>query len=256
MISSLDQPRHLDLGLSWRAIFAGLVVGLVTQFILTLLGVAVGLSALDVAGAGQNARGVGVGAGLWALLVPIASWFLGAYVAAYASGVYDRGMGVVHGVTSWGMGLFLVIFLLTSGVTGAVSGLFGVAGTVARTAAQSGLVSPQQAQQAQQLAQQGAQGAQRQLGQVSEQDAQKAADAAAKGAWGTFALAVLSLGAAALGGALGAGRVHRFLQRPTGTRERLVTERERPTTTERFVAERRDRDDYPQTPIITPPRTT
>lgn len=243
MISSLDQPRRLDIGLSWRAIFAGLIAGLVAQFVLTLLGVAIGLSALDVTGQNRNVGGVGLGAGIYAILVPIVAWFVGAYVAAYCSGVLDKGIGVIHGVTAWGAGLLFVVYLLSTGVTGLVSSVFGVAGQSAQALGQSGLVNRQDVQELQGAQQR----AQQQLGQLGAQDAQKAADTAATGAWASFFAAILSLGAAALGGAVGAGAIEKRLQHPSGPARGRVGDRA-------GVTERRD--DYPQSPIITPPRTT
>ena len=42
--------------ISWAAIFAGVVVGLVTQLLLTMLGAGIGLAALDVNSANNRRR--------------------------------------------------------------------------------------------------------------------------------------------------------------------------------------------------------
>jgi hypothetical protein len=206
---TVEPGRRLDIGVTWKAIFLGLVVGLVAQFVLTLLGVAIGLSALDVAGQGTNAKGVGLGAGLWALVVPILAWFLGAFAAAWASGVFSRAAGVLQGIATWGLGLVTVLFLIGSGVTGAISSSFGAIGQSAQAIGQSGVVKrgdvARGAEEMQQRAEQ-------KLGQLGPADAQAATEAAAKGAWVAFAAAVLSLGAAVLGGASGARRIARRIE--------------------------------------------
>lgn len=232
-MATLAEPvRRFDLGLSWRAIFVGLVVGLSAQFLLTLLGLAIGLSTIDITGSNTNAQGVGIGAAIWALVVPIISWFLGAYSASYASGVYNKNIGVLHGMTTWGLGLMCVLFLLGSGISNAVSATFGVIGTTAQTLSQSGLVKRSDLQQLQRGDVQ--QKAQQQLNQVNSQDAQRAARDAAKGAWAAFAAAILSFGAACLGGAAGS----RVLMGRFGD------------------VERRDRETPMRPPIIQTPRTT
>jgi hypothetical protein len=216
MAVEVEPVRRLELGLSWRAIFVGLVVGLATQFILTLLGVAIGLSVLDVAGPGSNAKGVGIGAGIWTLVVPIISWYLGAYSASYASGVYDRGVGVLHGITQWGLGLVLVLFVFSSGVSGLISKTFGAVGTTAQTLSQSGLVQRSDVKKLQNSGVQ--EQAQQKLSNLGPEDAQAAASGAAKGAWGAFVAAILSFAAACLGGAAGTRTLMHRSELPGGRR--------------------------------------
>lgn len=214
----------MELGISWRAIFLGLFVGLATQFLLTLLGLAIGLTALDVTGQG-NVGGLGIGAGIWAAVVPIISWFFAAYVAAYASGALHKASGVLHGLAVWAVGLIAVMWLFGMGLGGAISGALGFAGEGAQAVGQSGLVQRGEVQQQGQQLQQ-------QAGQLGAQDAQQAADVAAGGAWGLFAAALLSLGAALLGGALGTRTLeHRVVQREEHRRVPPTTPPLTPRTT-------------------------
>lgn len=195
MVPITETTRRLEIGISWRAIFLGLFVGLATQILLSLLGIAIGLTALDVTGQG-NAGGVGIGAGIWAALVPIISWFFAAYVAAYSSGALHRASGVLHGLAVWAVGLIFTVWLFGMGLGGVLSGAAGLVGQGSQAAAQSGLVQRGEVQQQQQQLQQ-------QVGQLGAQDAQQAADAAAGGAWGLFGAAFLSLLASLIGGAMG-----------------------------------------------------
>ena len=49
-----DSRTHLRNRVSWGAILAGVVAALVTQLLLNILGVCIGLSALDAANAADN----------------------------------------------------------------------------------------------------------------------------------------------------------------------------------------------------------
>jgi hypothetical protein len=208
---AVETVRRVDVGPSWRAIFAGVVLGFVTQFVLTLLGVAVGLSSLDVGAEGSNVRSVGLGTGIWTLLSAVVSWFVGAAFASYLSGGLVRVWGVLHGLTTWGVGLLIVLSLLGSGMAGALSSGFGLVGKSAELFGRSGPVQQQQAQQgARELGRQ----AQEKFERFGPEEAQQAAGTAAKGAWGALLTVVLSLVAAAAGGAFGASRLERRFEKP------------------------------------------
>ena len=58
---------------SWGAVFAGAVASLITQVILNMLGLGIGLSTVDPMGNGTpEASSLGIGAGLW--FVVSGSW--------------------------------------------------------------------------------------------------------------------------------------------------------------------------------------
>ena len=68
--------------ISWGAIFAGAIIVLATQLVLTLIGTAVGLATLNPA-TGQTPSGttLGIGAGIWLVISSLVSLFLGGYIA-------------------------------------------------------------------------------------------------------------------------------------------------------------------------------
>jgi hypothetical protein len=73
--------------ISWGAIFAGAIIALATQLVLTLIGTAVGLATLNPA-TGENPSGttLGIGAGVWLVISSLVSLFLGGYVAGRLGG--------------------------------------------------------------------------------------------------------------------------------------------------------------------------
>ena len=129
---------------SWGAIFAGVVVALVVQVLLTMLGVGIGVATLDP-GAGDNpaVSTFSVVTGVWYVLSGIIAAFAGGYIAARMSGKTVATTGALHGLTTWAFTTLLVLYLLSTAVGGIVGGAFngitsavgGLGQTVAQTAA-------------------------------------------------------------------------------------------------------------------------
>ncbi len=121
---------------SWSAIFAGVVMTLSAQLLLSLLGVAIGLGTIDPATADTpTASSLGMGAGLWWLASTIVSLVLGGYTAAWLAGIARRFDGMLHGLVTWGATLLLTFYLLTSAIGSTIGGAFTALGNVTGAAA-------------------------------------------------------------------------------------------------------------------------
>ncbi|MBD2255985.1 hypothetical protein [Pseudanabaena sp. FACHB-2040] len=108
----------------WGPIFAGLVVSIASQLVLTGLGAAVGLTTLANTGAPQsNAGEVGAAVGIWSIISLLISLFLGGWVTARACGPMNRKTALLNGAILWATTLAVSAWLLSSGVAGA----FGIA---------------------------------------------------------------------------------------------------------------------------------
>ncbi len=126
---------HTHRRISWAAIFAGVVLTIVIQLMLSLLGAGVGLSTVNVnAGSTPDASSLGVGAGVWWVASSCIALFLGGYVAAWLAGVEIRFDGFLHGVIAWSIASILTIYLLSSAVGSIVGGGFSALGSVASAA--------------------------------------------------------------------------------------------------------------------------
>jgi hypothetical protein len=112
---------------SWGAVFAGLVIATALQVVLTVLGAAIGLTALDGEDSG---RAFGVGAGIWALLVPLVTLFVGGMTAGRLANVRDRADGFMHGALVWGLSLLLATYLLGTGASRVLGGTLNLAGNL------------------------------------------------------------------------------------------------------------------------------
>jgi hypothetical protein len=111
------QPR-----LRWSAVFAGTVCGVGFWMLLQLLGLGIGLAAVDV-GDAESLRGVGVGTTVWSLVSPLIAMFFGGVLAGKLAQTYDRKVAAVHGLLMWAItsivGLCATIWIVAMIATGA-----------------------------------------------------------------------------------------------------------------------------------------
>lgn len=107
----------------WGPIFAGLVVALSTQLILSSLGTAIGLSGLSGSGSPRSDAGdVGSAIGFWSIISLFISLFIGGWITTRTCGPLNRGTALLNGAVLWATTLTIGTWLLASGITGA----FGV----------------------------------------------------------------------------------------------------------------------------------
>lgn len=123
--------------LSWGAIIAGVIVAIVSQIMLSLLALAIGLGAVEFTGPGSPFAEIGIGAGIWAVASALISLFLGGLAAGHLAGVIERFDGFLHGVLVWGVATVITVFAVSSGISTLVGGVFGVAGQTVSTAVMS-----------------------------------------------------------------------------------------------------------------------
>lgn len=132
----LDEPVHLDnTRVSWASIFAGLVVALGAWLLLTVLGLALGLSSADPNNPAVSLKSAGTITGIWSLIVPIVALMAGGLVAARTAGVVSRATGAIHGVVLWALVTLASIVLIGFVVRGVVRTAAGLGYDIAGAAA-------------------------------------------------------------------------------------------------------------------------
>jgi len=112
---------------SWGAVFAGLVVALVTQLTLNILGLGLGTGMLNFQD-NEPDRAIGIGAAVWVIATSLISLFLGGWTAGRLAGVPRGADSWLHGILTWSAYTLIVFSLLTTAVGGLISGLAGVLG--------------------------------------------------------------------------------------------------------------------------------
>jgi hypothetical protein len=154
----------------WSAIFAGWIVATGVATLMYVAGLAFGFSVFDPYNAAPSAKGVGIGTAIWIVLTWIVSSFLGGMFASWFDGNADQTVGTLHGVGVWGLAVTATVLFVTLSAT---------------HVSQSGAAA----------------------GAAGATDA--AAHYAAMAMWVVFLSILLALIAAAAGGWLGAGHIHR-----------------------------------------------
>lgn len=160
-------------------IIAGVLTAIAAMLILTVLGLAVGSSALEPRDIGEK---VGTAAATWGVISAIIAFFLGGWVAAKSAAVAGVPSGVLNGVMVGVAALVLVLWLASSGISGLV-GALGTNITDIINAAQNSGITATDVQQ--------------------EVDPKAAFNAVEDSAWWTLAGLVLPLIASAIGGWVG-----------------------------------------------------
>jgi hypothetical protein len=135
---------------SWGAIFAGVVMVLAIQLLLSMLGLGIGLSTISPAsGDTPNGSSLGIGAGIWWAVTYLVALFAGGYVAARLAAVVAPLDGALHGLLTWSFTLLVTFYLLSTAVGSVIGGTFSaVGGTLSAAGRTVKEAAPQVAQAA------------------------------------------------------------------------------------------------------------
>lgn len=102
--------------LNVSAIATGVVMGLANYILLMLLGLALGVSAIDFDESGSSIHRFSAFSLVWALASMLLALFVGSFFAAKTCGLRRKSDGITHGLIMWGVtGLF--ILLISVGVS-------------------------------------------------------------------------------------------------------------------------------------------
>jgi hypothetical protein len=126
------------LRVAWSSVWSGFLIAVGAFLLLTVLGLAIGISAADVTpGSDGNAKGLGFGAAVWSGVTLLIALFLGGLVATRTGMVYDRAVGMTEGVLVWVLSILALIYMAGSGIGMLSSGVFGALGGAVQGAAAS-----------------------------------------------------------------------------------------------------------------------
>jgi uncharacterized membrane protein YtjA (UPF0391 family) len=106
VVAATDLITPVGPRVRWSGVMSGFVVAIGTLMLLGALGLAVGITALGDprAASGETAAGLGIGAGIWAVITLLVSIFLGGMVSTTAA--------AAAGIAKFLFFLFVVIFLI------------------------------------------------------------------------------------------------------------------------------------------------
>ena len=191
----------------WGPIIAGVVTAFAVLLFLTVLGLALGISAL---GGDDDPQTWGAAAGIWGGLSLLVAFFFGGWMAARAAATLSESDGPLNGFITGAATLLLLLWLATTALTGAlgffattVSNLAGAAAPVAMEAVDQGAVPPEAQTAVDEAAENPDAAVPTEVAGAAQQAADTASEAAGPGAWGTTIAIILAIGAATLGGVVG-----------------------------------------------------
>lgn len=120
----------------WGGVMSGFFVAIGVLMILGALGLAVGVTALGDprTATGETASNLGIGAGIWAFITLLIALFLGGMVSTTVTDRPDRPGAIIHGALVWVLFSLFTVWLIASGVSLGLSGLFSAMSGFARGA--------------------------------------------------------------------------------------------------------------------------
>jgi len=119
---------------SWGAIAAGAMVAVAVYFLLTLLGIAVGL---EVSARGGDVN-LGAGAALWSILTLLLAMFLGGWATSRLAVGETKLEAILYGVILWGVLFIGMFWLFGVGVRIGFGAMMGMASGATSMAAEEG----------------------------------------------------------------------------------------------------------------------
>jgi ElaB/YqjD/DUF883 family membrane-anchored ribosome-binding protein len=128
-------PNPQGIRVVWGSIWSGFLVALGAFVLLTVLGLAIGISAADIGSPeDSSAAGWGISAAVWSGLTLLIALFIGGWVATRAGMVYDEATGLIEGVLVWVLSILALLYLAGSGIGLLSNSIFGTLGNVTQGA--------------------------------------------------------------------------------------------------------------------------
>ncbi len=113
--------------LSWSAVIAGVIVAIIVNFLLSLLGLGIGLTSFSP-GTEGSLGGLGTGAAIWWLLSVLLSLFAGGLVTGWLAVSYEKLDNTIHGLITWALFTLLSLYIATSTIGNIIGGIGSVVG--------------------------------------------------------------------------------------------------------------------------------
>jgi hypothetical protein len=114
---------------AWGPVFAGVAMALVTQLILNLFGIGLGVATLTPETANNWAvANLSLGTAIWWTVSGILAAYIGGYTAGRLSGEPRESSAGWHGLTSWAASILILVSLIMAGSGVVMGGALNTAG--------------------------------------------------------------------------------------------------------------------------------
>lgn len=122
--------------ISWGAVLAGTVIALVSQLLLTLLGLGIGLGTVDPVEEANPMAGLGTASVIWWSVSMLISLFIGGWCAGRLAGMPKSSDSTLHGVLAFCLFTLLSFYLVTTAIGRVISSVGNVLGKTVSLAGQ------------------------------------------------------------------------------------------------------------------------
>lgn len=130
--------------ISWGAVFAGTLIALVSQLLLSLLGFGIGMGTVDPTEEANPMSGLGTGSIIWWSITMLISLFLGGWAAGRLAGIPRTFDSTLHGILAFCLFTLLSFYLLTTAVGRIIGGVGNILGKTVSLAGQGiGAAAPE-----------------------------------------------------------------------------------------------------------------
>jgi polyhydroxyalkanoate synthesis regulator phasin len=124
--------------ISWAAVFAGVILALVIQLLLSMLGTGLGMSMVDpVEGETPTAEALSTAAGIWWIVSGLIALLTAGWIAGRLAGIPSRVDGMIHGLLSWGLSTLLLVLFIGTALGALIGGTVNLVGSGVRALAPS-----------------------------------------------------------------------------------------------------------------------
>jgi len=203
-----EQRASVGTRISWGAVGAGVVLTLAIQFLLGILGAAVGLSISDKV----NPSNIQTGAVIWAILTSVISLFVGGVVTSLLTERENKMEAVLSGIIMWAVVVAVLLFMGAAGVRGGLGVMAGMSDATRTNTEPGWEAGAKQSGVPQQQIDEWRAKAGNSAQQANDPQSQQAAlDAAKRFTWYAFAATWIGMIVAAVGGYVGAGPTFRVI---------------------------------------------
>lgn len=120
-------------GISWSAVFVGVIAALIVHILLALLGTAIGATTIDPQQEQNLFQHLGTGALVWTSLNMLVAIAVGSYV----SGRLAHQEGALHGLLMFGVSTIIMLWLTILLASSLIGGVFGIIGSSTNALSQS-----------------------------------------------------------------------------------------------------------------------
>lgn len=136
----IERPADAFEGMriSWGGVFGGVLAGIGLLLLLSSLGIAVGISAVDPRN--PNGSAIGTGAAVWTALTLLIALFVGGWASTRLSMLWERTTALFEGALVWVLSMILILYLAANGVGLIAGGAFSMAGQAAQAVGGTGVM--------------------------------------------------------------------------------------------------------------------